>query len=33
MAATFGVSLQAIGIRLMDLGLIRHHGKEESMFG
>ncbi len=33
MAAMFGVSLQAMGIRLRDLGLIRHHGKEESMFG
>lgn len=33
MAAMFGVSSQAMGIRLRDLGLIRHHGKEESMFG
>ena len=33
MATMFGVSLQAMGIRLRDLGLIRNHGKEHSMFG
>lgn len=33
MATMFGVSLQAMGIRLRDLGLIRDHRKEHSMFG